>query len=178
MFWLSTAALGVPSVPPPVGANATSLATALATAAAAHHPTFTIPPGRYVFSNSSLVLSGASDLQIVAKNVTFVFYYGFGMDCENCRNVQVSGLTFDSDPPNYAQGSFTSLSSDGRSFVGRFDDRFIPPDTTKQPFAAPGGSAGAKVVFWNATTRRLDAMNVHFLLNTRDSKARPARNES
>ena len=154
MALLARLALGVPSVPPPTSSNASALLDAISKAAAAAEPTFTIAPGKYVFSNIDLLISGASNLQLRAYDVTVVFYYGYGLQLHGCHNVSVHGLTLDSDPPNYAQGVLSSLSADGHSFVAKFDDRFIPPDTTKQPFSSPGGQAGAKTAFCNATTLR------------------------
>ena len=73
----------------------------------------------------------------------------------DCHNVSIIGLTFDSDPPNYAQGVVTAVRPDVSGFTAKFDTRFIPPDTSVPPFSAPGGSAGAKVALWDPTLRRM-----------------------
>ena len=73
----------------------------------------------------------------------------------DCHNVSIRGLTFDSDPPNYAQGVVTAVRPDVSAFTAKFDTRFIPPDTSVPPFSAPGGSAGAKVAFWDPSLRRM-----------------------
>ena len=112
------ATTAVPSVPPPISANAVSLQLQLNDAAKISIPsTLTIAPGVYVFSNTSATVTGATDLNIDAHGVTFVFYYGFGLDITNCHNVSVRGLTLDSDPPNYAQGVLTKLESVTSLFV-------------------------------------------------------------
>lgn len=143
---------GVPSVPPPTDPRALLLEESISQAIATGRDEYIIDPGTYVFSNHSLYLSGAENFTIRAENVSFVFFLGYGMQISHSRNVTVQGLTFDSDPPNYAQGKVTNVLS-STEFVATFDDRFILPDVSKPPFDAPGGSAGAKVTIWNATSR-------------------------
>ena len=151
---LFSSVLAVPSVPPPISANVHGLRQTIATAIKAGDSAFTVAPGEYVFSNSSLIISDARNLVIEAVDAIFIFYYGFGMQIIRGHNVTVRGLTFDSEPPNYAQGKVISLLSE-TEFIARFDDRFIPPDTAVEPFDSPGGSAGAKVAFWDPTLRRM-----------------------
>ena len=74
----------------------------------------------------------------------------------------MQGLTLDSDPPNYAQGEVTRVDPNTASFTSTFDEAFLMPDTSTVPFNAPGGSAGAKIMFWKADTR-LPSRQVHFL---------------
>jgi len=133
----------VPSVPPPVAPHALALQQTIDAAIAVLQPTLTIAPGRYVFSNTALTIAGASNLVIEATDVTFVFFYGFGMAISSCHNLTVRGLTIDADPPNYAQGTVTAVTN-ATSFAAQFDEAFLPPDTTTQPFSHPGGLAGAK----------------------------------
>lgn len=147
-------AWGVPSIPPPVGENASALQDTISAAIASSQRVVRIPPGKYVFSDTSVTISGAQDMVIHAGGVTFVFYYGSGLTVSECHNLTVRGLTLDSDPPNYAQGTITA-SVNGTDFVARFDDRFIPPDTGVQPFSHAGGQIGAKVSFWDAKTKQL-----------------------
>ena len=144
--------MGRPSVPPPVGANAMVLQQMVSTAVASGPPVLTIPAGKYVFSNTSLTIEGAQDLLIEAYGVTLVFYLGFGVQIMHTRNLTVRGMTLDSDPPNYAQGNVTRWLNSS-AFVAKIDERFIPPDTTAQPFNQPGGTAGAKIMIWDAATR-------------------------
>lgn len=160
-------AAAVPSVPPPVSANALALQrtlTAAAAASAAVQPqpgnvtSLNLAPGTYVFSNTSLTVAGARNLAITAHGVTLVFYFGFGLQLISCANLSIRGLTIDADPPNYAQGVLTGWedTSDGGGggtsavAVGTvalvsFDSAFLLPDTDAQPFSHPGGLAGAKV---------------------------------
>ena len=98
-------------------------------------------------------LTNARDLVIDAYGATFVFYYGFGLQLQNSVNVTVRGLTFDADPPNYAQGVVTSVAADNASVVATFDGAFLEPDTTRYPFSDPDGVYGAKVSFWEPSTR-------------------------
>ena len=148
----------VPSVPPPVSANALELQhtlSAAATASGTAGTSVTIAPGTYVFSNTSLAVTGAANLDIAAHGVTLVFYYGFGLQLTSCTNVSLRGLTFDADPPNYAQGVLTGWnrgSSGDRAALAAavaatvtFDEAFLLPDMSVQPFSQPGGLAGAKV---------------------------------
>ena len=151
-----------PSEPPRVGANASALQARVSEAVAAGSEYLLVPPGTYVFSNTSLDVAGAKDLTIDAHGVTLVFYLGFGMSIRNSQNVTVRGLTFDADPPNYAQGTVTAVDTAAGTFRATFDDSFIMPDTSVTPFNQPGGSAGAKIMFWGSETR-LPASGVHFL---------------
>jgi hypothetical protein len=115
-----------------------------------------------VFSNTALEIEGAENLVLDARGATFVFYLGFGVSIRNCRNVTVRGLVLDADPPNYAQGVVTGVDLTAGAVVATFDDEFLMPDPSTTPFDQPGGSAGAKVMFWNATTR-LPRYPVHFV---------------
>ena len=153
------ATTAVPSVPPPISANAVSLQLQLNDAAKISIPsTLTIVPGVYVFSNTSATVTGATDLNIDAHGVTFVFYYGFGLDITNCHNVSVRGLTLDSDPPNYAQGVLTKLesvtSANGSTTsvaTAIFDDAFLTPNTSF--LCTKSGQRGSKIMFWDPATR-------------------------
>ena len=144
----------VPSTPPDISASAIELQRQINNALVAGVSRLTIPPGDYVFSNSSLRIVGARNLNISATRVNLSFFYGFGMQLANCVNVSVTGLTFDSSPPNYAQGIVTSVSGPAQ-FTATFDDHFIPPDTSVPPFDSPGGSAGAKVSFWRPESKTM-----------------------
>ena len=99
--------VAVPSVAPPVAAKAEALRRVINTAASLGQGEFKVPPGVYVFSNTSLTLS-AHHINLHASGATFVFYYGFGFACQPCYNASVHSLVLDSGPPNYAQGSVTS----------------------------------------------------------------------
>jgi hypothetical protein len=161
--------VGVPSVPPAFGANARALQQRLSAAAGLPNPpVLTIEAGNYVFSNNSCLITRANNLVIEAHNVTFTFYYGFGLEIVTSHNLTIRGLTLDSDPPNYAQGRTTRLIN-ATSFEAMFDDQFIPPDTTIQPFSHAGGLSGAKLTFWDAQTRRvLPGVNVNFMVSSED----------
>ena len=154
LLWLAVVH-AVPSIPPPISANAEALRERLAAAIAAGDRTFEVKPGKYTFSNSSLQLAYARNLVVNAAGAEFVFYFGFGLDIESAQNLTVRGLTLDTEPPCYAQGVVTNVSDGSDSFSASFDERFIPPDTGVEPFSAPGGSAGAKVAFWDAPSRRM-----------------------
>ena len=144
---------GVPSFPPPITANAVALQQTIDKATMSAVPqTLKIQAGNYIFSNTSLQIANARNLAIEAYNVTFVFYYGFGVDISQCHNLSVRGLTLDSDPPNYAQGVVRSVTNT-TTIVAEFDDRFLFPDTTTQPFSSPGGTGDAKVMFWDPHTK-------------------------
>ena len=90
---------------------------------------------------------------VVAHGATLIFYFGFGVVISNSRNITVRGLTLDSDPSNYAQGTVVGGSARNSSLVAQFDAAFIPPDTRVQPFSHAGGLMGAKVMFWDPATR-------------------------
>lgn len=156
--------VAVPSVPPPTSASAMALQQTVLSAAAQQGPrSLSIAPGEYMFSNVSLIVTNATDLAIDARGVTLTFYYGFGLRFINCRNVSVRGLILDSEPPNYAQGTVTELIN-STTFAADFDDVFIPPDPTAQPFSNAGGLAGAKVRFWDPSSRLvLPGVNVNFM---------------
>ena len=69
--------VAIPSVPPPISKNALELQSKIAEASAhTDPPALNVPPGQYVFSNTSLTFKGARNLVVNAKNVTLVFYYG------------------------------------------------------------------------------------------------------
>jgi hypothetical protein len=114
--------------------------------------TVVVAAGTYAFSNTTLTIADTSHLSIEAYDVTLIFYFGYGVSLSNCANVSVRGLTLDSDPPNYAQGTITQVPNSTR-FIADFDGAFLPPDTAVQPFSNPGGTAGAKVRFWDPTSR-------------------------
>ena len=105
---------------------------------------------RYVFSNASLVITGANNLVIDAVGATFVFYIGFGVVLNDCHNVTLRGLTLDSDPPNFAQGALVHGAGQpvatAMTFEAQFDDAFLAPDPRLPPFDHPGGLVGAKVI--------------------------------
>ena len=145
--------LAIPATEPPrVGANASALQARVSEAVAAGSEYLLVPPGTYVFSNT-LWSVAEKDLTIDAHGVTLVFYLGFGMSIRNSQNVTVRGLTFDADPPNYAQGTVTAVDTAAGTFEQLLADSFIMPDTSVTPFNQPGGSAGAKIMFWGSETR-------------------------
>ena len=157
----------VPSVPSAISANALALQQKLSAAASlSNPPVLTIEPGTYVFSNMSCTISNATNLVIEAHNANFVFYFGYGLEIMNCHNITIRGLTLDSDPPNYAQGVVVSSNNTTTSsFVAKFDERFIPPDRTVQPFVNPGGLLGAKIRFWDAESKQvLESVSVNFMV--------------
>ena len=149
-------ALGVPSIPPPVGRSAIDLQANIPAAIASEGvDQLTIPPGSYVFSNSSLLISSPKDLRIDAAGATLVFFYGYGVQITGAINLTVVGLVLDADPPNYAQGQVVAIDGDRAGFEATFDDEFLMPDTSLPPFSSPGGSAGCKVSLWDRATRRM-----------------------
>ena len=128
---------------------------------------FHVPPGSYVFSNSSLVVDKAMNLIITAQDVTLVFFYGYGFLLSNACNVTIIGLTFDADPPNYAQGVVDDddIDPNNSTFSATFFSSFLLPDTSLPPFVSPGGPAGAKVSFWDSSTREM-LFTTNFLNST------------
>jgi hypothetical protein len=144
-------ATAVPSIPPPISNNATQLQNTINHAISKKVDTFTIPPGKYIFSNSSLNIVDAKDMSIIAADVTFIFFYGYGLAITDSQNISVYGLTFDSNPPNYAQGIVTSTTSP-TSFIAEFDKNFIPPNTLVPPFNQPNN---LKVSFYNPNTKQM-----------------------
>ena len=156
-----------PSLPPPIGENASLLQTEIDRVCAEDNGGhLTIKAGTYVFSNKSLEITGCSHVSLHGYGATFLFYIGFGISIKNCENITVKGLTLDSDPPNYAQGRVTHVDPSIASFTSTFDEAFLMPDTSTAPFNAPGGSAGAKIMFWKADTR-LPTRQVHFLKSSK-----------
>lgn len=95
------------------------------------------------------------------SGASLIFYYGFGVSITASANCTFIGFTLDSFPPNYAQGTVQSL--DGSNFVARFDNAFIPP--SGGPFGNAGGLHGAKVAFWDATTKRMLPEGNQFMVN-------------
>ena len=155
--------VGRPSLPPPIGKNASLLQTEFDRICAEDKGGhLTIKAGTYVFSNKSLEINNCRHLSVQGNGAIFLFYIGFGISINNCKNVTLQGLTLDSDPPNYAQGRVTHVDPNTASFTSTFDEDFLMPDTSTVPFNAPGGSAGAKIMFWSANTR-LPSRQVHFL---------------
>ena len=92
----------------------------------------------------------------VDAGTEFVFYLGFGVQLTNCRNLTFvgNGLRLDASPANYAQGTVVEI--DGAAVLVNFDSEFLMPDTRSDAFAKPGGLVGAKVCFWNASTRLMN----------------------
>ena len=108
-----------------------------------------------------MTITNASDLVIETLGVTFVFYYGYGVDISNCRNLTVRGLTLDYNPVNYAQGTVVTVTN-ATSVATSFDDAFLPLDTTTEPFNNQGGTTGAKVRFWYPSSKKvLPKINVN-----------------
>lgn len=116
-------------------------------------------------SSKDIGVACQGESAVATPAVTFVFYYGFGVQIVNSANVTVRGpLALDSEPPNYAQGIVRVVGGEGgnsSTFEGDFDEHFLPPDTSVQPFSHSGGLAGAKVSFWDAETRRLSISQPH-----------------
>jgi hypothetical protein len=129
---------------------------------------FTIASGLYRFSNLTLVVSGARNLVVnVDAGTSFEFFLGYGVRWVDCDNVTVSGpLTLDVESANYAQGTVTAIHDADHSFSASFDPRFLVPDCTAEPFSMAGGLAGAKVAFWNASTRRMFNVGNQFMANS------------
>jgi hypothetical protein len=92
----------------------TNILAQLRSAATNYQPAFTIPPGEYRFSAASgqyPVLSGIRDMIITAFGATFWFDepHTWGLKFDSCVNVQVMGLTMDSDPAPHSQGIITAI---------------------------------------------------------------------
>ena len=181
LLCMATLSRGVPSVPPPVSANAVALQAAINKAAnrsSSGSTTATVlinlAPVVYTFSNASLLINGARNVIIDGGGAAeLVFFYGHGISLTNCVNVTLRHLVIDSDPPNYAQGvvistnntsggstnNTTALAATATTTAtllqANFDPRFLSPDTSLPPFNNPGGLAGAKVTFWDPATRRV-----------------------
>ncbi|MCP5556925.1 MAG: hypothetical protein H7A55_04145 [Verrucomicrobiaceae bacterium] len=83
-------------------------------ASSANRPRIVIPPGDYLFHanwSQASTLEALTDLEIVAKGVTFWFEPPMihGLLFENCRNVTVSGLTIDFTAPAWSQARVTKI---------------------------------------------------------------------
>ena len=102
----------------------------------------------------------------VDAGTEFVFYLGFGVQLTNCRNLTFvgNGLRLDASPANYAQGTVVEI--DGAAVLVNFDSEFLMPDTRSDAFAKPGGLVGAKVCFWNASTRLMNNFGNQFMRNS------------
>ncbi len=96
---------------------------------------FVIPPGDYRFKRSwggsYLGLNGVSDMTIEGKGVTF-WFEPWGDDVkpillDNCRNVKITGLTIDVDPPANIQGEVIKLLPDEDSLILKLDPGFSLP---------------------------------------------------
>ena len=117
--------VGRPSLPPPIGKNASLLQTEFDRICAEDKGGhLTIKAGTYVFSNTSLEINNCRHLSVQGNGAIFLFYIGFGISINNCKNVTLQGLTLDSDPPNYAQGRVTHVDPNTASFTSTFDEDF------------------------------------------------------
>ena len=164
----TTTILAIPAIPPSPTPNSLQLQQNLNHAISNNMQQFHVPPGTYVFSNSSLVVDKAMNLIITAQDVTLVFFYGYGFLLSNACNVTIIGLlTFDADPPNYAQGVVDNedIDPNNLTFSATFSSSFLLPDMSLPPFISPGGSAGAKVSFWDPSTREM-LFTTNFLKST------------
>ena len=158
--------LAIPSIPPQRNKNSYELETVIKNAILKNIPqTIHIEPKDYVFSNVSLQIFGAKDLHIDGNGANLIFYYGFGVNIVNSNNCTFNGFTLDSNPPNFAQGIVSSI--DSNSFIAKFSQDFIPPDvnTISSPFHNAGGLDGAKVAFWNETTKYMQPLGNQFMSN-------------
>jgi hypothetical protein len=163
----SAAALAEPHGPSGPSAAALALRERLLNAVASREPHFRIPQGTFLFSNTTLQITGAANMVIEAEPGTeFIFYFGFGVQLTDCRNLTFigNGLTIDASPANYAQGTVLEIA--GSAVLVNFDVDFLMPDTTAGPFDKPGGLIGAKVCFWNASTRLMNNFGNQFMSNS------------
>ena len=116
--------VGRPSLPPPIGKNASLLQTEFDRICAEDKGGhLTIKAGTYVFSNTSLKITSCRNLSVQGYGAIFLFYIGLYLD-QNCKKYYVQGLTMDSDPPNYAQGRVTHVDPNTASFTSTFDEDF------------------------------------------------------
>ena len=124
------------------------LQNALDVAAAEGVAKFTVPPGEYNFTATSLRLMGLTDMEISGFGVTLWFSPGSGLLLNDCTRVSIRGLILDYTP-TVAQGVVLSVDRDSKapSFTARFDPNFL------DPCPAAATSASCKVCFWSSRTQ-------------------------
>lgn len=91
-----------------------------------HQNEVTIPAGNYRFpGEAGALLEDLQDISLKAENVTFWFSPNVakGLHFRNCRNVTLSGITFDLDGLPFLQGTLLELQEN--QLVIRLDEYFV-----------------------------------------------------
>ena len=109
-----------------------ALLTSLRNAAANYQPQFTMPPGDYRFNAGTgqyPILRNIRNMVIDATGVTFWFDapHTWGLQFEDCNDVQVRGLTMDCDPHPHTQGMITTLNRSNNTVELTVMDGFRMP---------------------------------------------------
>lgn len=111
-------------------AAATMMWKDLQAAVASGRPSFVIPPGEYRFAdNQGLTISGWKDVHLQAEGACFWFERSAdqlaadprGLVLRGCRQVRISGLTIDFDPPVYIQAEIESIVPKTGEVMARID---------------------------------------------------------
>lgn len=134
----------------PAGPRAAWLQAELNGAIASGAPRFVLPAADYYFNDDPLVVSNASDMQLVAEgDITLWFRVGAGVRIEHCANITVhgAGLQVDYDPPPFMQATaLTDAEVDVNSSAARGGSgsgvTFTVPIATDPGFLDP-------IQFWN-----------------------------
>jgi len=71
--------------------------------------------------------SGLQDVSIDATGACFWFDPRFGVRLEKCRNIKLAGLTIDSDPLPWTQGTIEELDPAAQTLLIRIDDGYFMP---------------------------------------------------
>ena len=141
-------------VPGKIPPSAAQLQSDLDAAIAARVPKFTIPPGEYRFndSNASLIIDGATDIEIVGTGATVWLSPGSLVHALSSRRTTIRGLTVDFSPPCFSQGVVRAVDTISNSILFDVDPGFLPPVPSQH---LQFGAAEVKVIWWDATTRLL-----------------------
>lgn len=92
---------------------------------------FVIPPGDYRFDEKlgkGIELEGVDGLTIEATGATFWSDRHRGVRFKNCKNITLNGLTLDSDPLPWIQGTITALDPAAKTIDFKIEPGFQEPD--------------------------------------------------
>ncbi|KAL1512269.1 hypothetical protein AB1Y20_005531 [Prymnesium parvum] len=151
--------------PTPKGPNGAAewLSAALRRAIRDGEAHFLVPAQNYRFSDTVLLVRGATDLVLeVEPGATFEFFAtgrSGGVAFLDCSNVHVrgNGLRLIPEAPFYAQGLVTRVH--GSWFEADFDHAFLPPDNDAEPLS----STWSRVAFWDTATGAIHNVGNQFV---------------
>lgn len=95
---------------------------------------FVIPPGDYRFDEKlgkEIKLDGVDGLTIEATGATFWSDRHRGIRFKNCKNITLNGLTLDSDPLPWIQGTITALDPAAKTIDFTIEPGFQEPPSNE-----------------------------------------------